>query len=84
MSKPPRLSRFTRPVVEAFGRFQRPVSWGIFIGGWVSLIGVISNIIATGDTKYAAILGSVLIISEGYAAVQAVENELQDGGEADT
>ena len=79
-----RFSSVSQPIVRAFGRFQRPISWGIFIGGWLSLIGVISNIIATGDTKFAAILGSVLIISEGYAAIQAVENELQEGGEADS
>lgn len=75
---------YEKRLLERFGTAQRPVAWGIFVGGWISLVAVLSNIISTGDAKWSAILGSVLVINDGFQAVQTVENELEEGGEADS
>ena len=56
----------------------------MFVGGWLSLGAVLSNIIATGDAKFASVLGAVLVICEGGSMVQAVENELDSEAAADS
>lgn len=70
-------------LARLFGRAQRPVAWTILAGGFVTLVAVIFNVIATGDAKAATILGAVLIINDGVQSVMEVENELDSEASAE-
>lgn len=72
-----------RRLLRWFGRAQRPVAWSVLAGGFVSLMLVITNVIATGDAKFATILGALVLMGEGFSSVQEVENELDSEAAAE-
>lgn len=74
-------SGFKSTILGWFGDAQRAIAWVILVGGVLTFIAVLFDVVATGDAKLATILGAILIINDGFQAVQEVENELEEGGE---
>lgn len=76
------LGPVRRRVLRLFGRSQRTVAWAILAGGVVTFVAVAMDIVATGEAKLATLLGALLVINDGWQAVQAVENELDSEASA--
>ncbi len=59
-------------IVKLFRRYQRPVAWTIFGLSIVAFFTIMSGIWAVHDPVTAG-LGALLLVWEGYSAVQEVE-----------
>lgn len=70
-----RLAEWLLPI---FGAVQRPAAWCLLIGGVVTFLAVVSNLIATGTAKWATLLVAADLIVSGLGNVQTAENEADD------
>ncbi len=64
-------------IVKLFRRYQRPVAWTIFGLSIVAFFTIMSGI-WTVDDPVTAGLGALLLVWEGYGAVQEVEPDDSD------
>lgn len=71
-----------RRLLPLFGAAQRPVAWALLALSPVVLIGVLANIVETGDAKIVTVVASLDLLSSALGTVMAAENEAQDGGQA--
>lgn len=69
------VHRLTRRVLRAFGWAERPAAWLLLVGGAVTFVGVVANLIATGDAKTATLLVAADLVVSGFGAVQQAEEE---------
>lgn len=68
-----------RRVLGALDRFQPWAAWGLVIGGAVTFVGVLVNVISTGVAKPATLLISADLFVSGYAELRAYADEEDDG-----
>lgn len=69
-------------ILNVFAKIQRPLAWIMLVGGIITFVGIITNVIATGDTKPAALLAATILMYDGISAAAEVENELDSAGAA--
>lgn len=67
--------RIRRSVLRWFAIAERPAAWGLLAGGIVTFIGVITDLIATGNAKWATLLIAADLVVSGFGAVQASDDE---------
>jgi hypothetical protein len=64
-----------RQILAVFGRIERPAAWGLLIGGFVTFIGVLFDLIATGNAKWATLLIAADLVVSGFGAVQEAHDD---------
>lgn len=72
----------TKRILRLFGRFQRPAAWCLLVGGLVTFIGVITNLIVIHEARLATLLLAADLFVGGMGSVQEAENELDSEGSA--
>lgn len=70
-----------RLLVRAFGRAQRPAAWVLLVGGGVTFLAVLFDLVRTGDARWATLLISADLVVSGFGAVQEAEGQVEEGGE---
>ena len=70
--------RVKRSVLAFLDRIQPWAAWTLLIGAAVVFLGVIFNVLATGDAKWATILVSADLLISGYGEVQKSADEDED------
>ncbi len=69
-------------ILSAFGRWQRPIAWGVFVLSMLALGLILSTIWAVSDPVGTSL--TILVLVQGaFASLQEVENEVDDGGQAE-
>lgn len=69
------LRRARRLVLRAFARAERPAAWLLLLGGVVTFVAVVLNLITTGSAKWATLLVAADLIVAGFSAVQEAEDD---------
>lgn len=69
-------------VLRGFGAVQRPAAWCLLIGGAVTFVAVLFNLVVTGIAKPATLLIAADLVVSGFGAVSESENELDSEGAA--
>lgn len=64
-----------RRVLAAFGAFERPAAWVLLVGGFVVFVGVLFDLIATGNAKWATLLIAADLVVSGFGAVQEAHDD---------
>jgi hypothetical protein len=72
----------TRRLLRLFGRAQRPAAWSLMLGGAVTFVAVLFDLIQTGDAKWATLLIAADLVVSGFGAVQEAENDLDSEASA--
>lgn len=72
------IHRAAERLLGLFGAIQRPAAWCLLIGGMVTFLAVVTNLIATGTAKWATLLVAADLIVSGLGNVQTAENEADD------
>lgn len=67
-------------MLRAFARAERPAAWCLLGGAIVTLIGVATNLLATGTAKWATILVAADLLVSGFSAVQESEDDEPEPG----
>lgn len=57
-----------------FARAERPAAWVLLIGGAVTFLAVLLNVLRTGNAKWATLLIAADLIVSGFSAVQEAED----------
>lgn len=69
------IRRLQRKVLRLFAWADRPAAWVLMLGGFVTFLAVVFNLIATGSAKWATLLIAADLTVSGFSAVQEAENE---------
>jgi hypothetical protein len=64
-----------RRILRVFGIIERPAAWSLLLGGVVIFFGVLFNLIATGNAKWATLLVSADLIVSGLSSVQQAHDD---------
>jgi hypothetical protein len=64
-----------RQIIRAFAIIERPCAWILLVGGVITFISVLFNLIATGDVKTVTLLVAAGLIVDGFSAVQEAEDD---------
>ena len=72
------IHRAAERLLPIFGAVQRPAAWLLLIGGAVTFVAVLTNLIATGTAKWATLLVSADLIVSGLGNVQTAEQDADD------
>lgn len=72
----PRTKRWPiKQILRYFEVIERPCAWMLLIGGLITFIVVIFEIVATGDAKWVTLLVAADLIVSGFSAVQEAEDD---------
>lgn len=74
--------RITRPILGAFGRIQRPMCWIILVLSLIAFVAIGSRIWTVPNPLDTGLVLLVLV-QQAIAMLMEVENEVEDGGEAE-
>jgi uncharacterized membrane protein HdeD (DUF308 family) len=72
------IHRAAEWLLPIFGAAQRPAAWLLLIGGAVTFVAVLTNLIATGTAKWATLLVAADLIVSGLGNVQTAEQDADD------
>ena len=64
----------TAAVLRLFRRIERPVAWTILVLSLVAFVAIVSSIWVVDDPVTAA-LGALILIYDGFQAVQTAEDD---------
>ncbi len=76
------LHRLATRLLPVFGRLQRPAAWVLMLGGVVSVVVVVFDLVALGNARLGTLLVAADLMVSGFSSVQVAENEADDGGQA--
>ena len=77
-----RSRSFQRKILRLFGRYQRPVCW-VILGMTIVAMALIFTQIWKVKDPLATILTLLVLFQQAVAMVQEVENEVEDGAQAE-
>lgn len=69
------MSRVQRKALRVFAFIERPSAWVLMIGGGVTFVAVVLDIIKTGNAKWATLLIAADLVVSGFSAVQQAEED---------
>jgi hypothetical protein len=75
VSRPTLARRLRRRVLRAFALADRPAAWCLMLGGAVTFVAVLVDLVATGDAKWATLLVAADLTCSGFSAVQEAEDD---------
>lgn len=62
-------------LLRLFGIIEQPAAWLLLLGGILTLVGVLMDVIVTGNAKAATILVACDLIVGGFSAVQGAHDD---------
>lgn len=69
------MSHLRRRVLAALDQVEPWAAWGLLVGAAVVFVGVLVDVIETGDAKWATLLIAADLLVSGYGEVQDSTDE---------